>query len=170
MKKIFFIGFMGTGKTTIGKLVSDKLNLDFIDTDSLIEERLNMSISNIFEEWGEEYFRKLEHDVICKIIKSTEGTVIATGGGTPLYHGNLQLMKNNGLVIGLNTSPKELWRRLQDCQERPLLKQYNTYKKFCKLYRNRSNIYAQAHITIKTDGKSLEEIVKEVISYVFKFF
>ncbi len=168
--KVFFIGFMGTGKSTIGKLVADKLNLDFVDTDCLIEDELNMSISNIFKRYGEDCFRELEHEIICNLIGDKAGKVIATGGGTPLYHGNMELMKGEGLVIGLDASPYELWLRLRECQDRPLLKKYNTYNEFHRLYKYRDKTYRQAHITIKTGGKSIEEIMLEAIFHIHDFF
>ena len=118
-ENIFLIGFMGT-KSTIGKLVSDKLNLDFIDTDHVLEERFNMSITNIFKKYGEDYFRQLEHKLIQEIIRD-KNALISTGGGTPIYYGSMAIMKKNGLVITLEASPHILWQRLKSSENRPLL-------------------------------------------------
>lgn len=164
-KNIFFIGFMGTGKTTIGKLVSQKLGFDFIDTDAAIEEQLSMSISDIFENYGEDYFRELENKIVMDLTKGL-GTIISTGGGTPLYHNNMEIMKENGLVITLETSANILWARLKNCRERPLLREYNTFDKFSELYAHRNKIYRLGHYIIKTDGKSRKQVVDEAIKYI----
>src|SRR5699024_10691225 len=107
-KNIFFIGFMGTGKSTIAKLVSKRLGLTLVDTDSLIEEKSNMNIANIFKEYGESYFRKLEHEVIQKL-SNKSNLIISTGGGAPLYYRNIEIMKQNRLVLTLEASVDILW-------------------------------------------------------------
>lgn len=164
-ENVFFIGFMGTGKSTIGKEVARRLNLDFIDTDILIEQQFGMSIPKIFEKHGEDHFRILENQLIMDLTCGCN-SIISTGGGAPLYHGNMEIMKKSGLIITLETSPTILWSRLRDCEDRPILQKYNTFEKFDRLYIDRKSIYDKADIIIKTDGKSIDQIVYECIEQI----
>lgn len=162
---VYFIGFMGTGKSTIGRAVAQKLNLDFIDTDALITEQSGMPIPKIFEIYGEDYFRVLESKLIVDLARGSN-RIISTGGGTPLYHGNMKNMRDNGLIIALETSTTILWSRLKGCEDRPILQKYNTFEKFDRLYRHRKSVYDKADIIIKTDGKSIDQLVTECIEQI----
>ena len=119
--RIFLIGFMGSGKTTIGKKLAALLPGKFIDLDDIIEEQEGMTISKIFVERGEEYFR--EKEAFClRTLEAQENIVIATGGGTPCFHNNMEWMKLQGLTIYLRVRPHVLADRLQkEKDHRPLL-------------------------------------------------
>ena len=118
---VFLIGFMGSGKSTVGKKLAKKLNYDFIDLDAAIEKQENCSISNIFENKGESLFREIEKDVLCNFL-TKENTVIACGGGTPCYFDNMELMNQFGLTVYLKLSIDALVNRLVMAkQSRPLI-------------------------------------------------
>ena len=120
--KVFLIGFMGSGKTTIGKKLANYLKYEFIDLDKLIESRAGMSIVNYFELHGEGAFRELERDILQKT-QFPENVIIATGGGAPCFGDNMEWMNKNGLVAYLSLSPKALASRLEHSKtDRPLIR------------------------------------------------
>lgn len=122
-KNIVLTGFMASGKTTIGKLLAQKLSMNFVDTDELIEKQEGMSINEIFEKFGEEHFRKLEKELAKKLSCEMSGSVIATGGGFVLNKENIDVLKNNSVVFNLKTNPEIIKQRLADAKAtRPLLK------------------------------------------------
>jgi shikimate kinase len=167
MKKIILLGYMGSGKSTIAKLVSNKLQLPFKDLDLCIEENEQMSISAIFKTKGEIYFRKIEHLFFKTLIASEESFVLSLGGGTPCYANNYQLLCGNDIVsIYLKTSVQNLYQRLKtDKETRPLVsnKSPEELKEFIAQHLfERSFYYNQALHTINTDGKSPQEIVAEI--------
>jgi len=121
MERIFLIGFMGCGKSTVGRNLARALNWKFIDLDTFIQEKEQRSISEIFSRDGEEAFRLLEKKAVQEVA-SIEQVVVATGGGAPCYHNNLELMKQTGLTIYLKLTPKELTNRLLPARKtRPLI-------------------------------------------------
>jgi len=120
--KIFLIGYMGAGKTTVGKLLAKKINYSFIDVDCFIENRYRQTIAEIFEEKGEAGFREIEHRVLEEII-SYEKVVVSTGGGLPCFFDNMELMNQAGITIYLKENSNELVKRLiSKNQKRPLIK------------------------------------------------
>jgi len=120
--KVFLIGFMGSGKTTIGKKLANYLKYEFIDLDKLIESKAGMSIVSYFELYGEGAFRELERDTLQKT-EFPENVVIATGGGAPCFGDNIEWMNKNGLVAYLSLSPKALASRLEHSKtDRPLIR------------------------------------------------
>ena len=122
--KIFLIGFMGCGKSTLGKKLALKLGYTFVDIDKEIERMVNMSISEYFQKHGEEAFRELESSAL-KTINLPENSIIATGGGAPCFFDNLQWMNENGTTIYLSLSPKALAKRLEnDTEQRPVLQNF----------------------------------------------
>lgn len=122
MPQLFLIGYMGSGKTTLGKCLAKKLGLSFIDTDFFIGNRFRKSIDQIFKECGEEGFREMEHKVLQEIV-AFENTVVSTGGGTPCFFNNMDLMKEYGTTIYLKVDAEELATRLKNRKSsRPLLK------------------------------------------------
>src|SRR5690554_180913 len=122
LKNIVLIGFMGTGKSTIGKRLAEKLNMKYIDIDQYIEDKHGMSISDIFSNKGEPYFRELEKEA-AKELSNLTGTVIATGGGIVLNTENIENLRRNGIIICLKADVDTILRNTSSSHNRPLLKQ-----------------------------------------------
>lgn len=165
--KIFLIGFMGSGKTTLGRRLATKLAYPFFDMDKEIESHINMSIAEYFKEYGEEAFRKVENGVL-KTSKYPENAVIATGGGAPCFYDNLDWMNKNGLTVYLSLSPKALAQRLANAtDERPVLKNLkgDELEAFiAEKLKSREGFYTQAKLTIKGADQTPERfsaILKE---------
>jgi len=122
--KVFLIGFMGCGKTTLGKKLASKTGFSFVDLDKLIEQQAGKTIPEYFSEHGEAKFRELERDVLQSITFS-ENSIIATGGGAPCYFDNMDWMNKEGLTVYISLSPAALASRLEKADEvRPVLKDY----------------------------------------------
>ena len=120
--RIFLIGYMGAGKTTLGKSLARRMNLNYIDTDHFIENRYRKRVSDIFAAEGEERFRELEHRVLLEI-SEFEDVVISTGGGLPCFHDNMAIMNNSGVTVYLDVPVEELAERLEVSKNvRPVLK------------------------------------------------
>ena len=167
MRKILILGYMGSGKTTIAKLLSEKINLKVLDLDKIIEERLDLSVKTIFETKGEIYFRKIEHQIFTELIKNDESMVLSLGGGTPCYAGNHFLLNGEGVTsIYLKASIETLYDRLSGAKSsRPLLSEMEKeeMKEFiAKHLFDRSFYYNQATIKLSVDGKDTVAIVKEL--------
>ena len=125
MQSIFLIGYMGAGKTTIGKQIAKCLGWQFVDMDLFIENRYHKAIPDLFAEKGEEFFRKIEHTILQEVAQF-ENTVISTGGGAPCFFDNMEMMNRTGITVYLKTPVSELVQRLLVCkQERPLIKNKN---------------------------------------------
>ncbi len=162
-KLIFLIGFMGSGKTTLGKVLSETLNYDFIDSDLWIEKKLKMSINSIFSAKGEVFFRELELNFI-ENINPNKPKVIATGGGLPCFNGNIKKLKELGTVIYLEASPELIIERVKFDDTRPLLKnqQNQEYMAFIQNKLEERNVfYKQAHYTIDAN-QSVENQLTEI--------
>ena len=120
--RIFLIGFMGSGKSTLGKQLARKLDFEFIDQDEYIEKKTGISVGEYFTRYGENAFRKLEHDSLKELIK-IDNAIISTGGGAPCFYNNIDIMNENGIAIYLKLKPEVLKSRLKYAQnERPLIK------------------------------------------------
>jgi shikimate kinase len=163
MKNIYLVGFMGSGKSTVGKILAEKLNMNFIDIDKLIEEKEGMKIKDIFEQKGESYFRELERKQIEAIVNQ-EGVIVSTGGGLGANLDNMNLMKKNGDVIWLDVSLNTVLDRLKNDQDRPLLKQPT--EKIKQLFEERKNVYRLANIRINADKKTPSQIVEEILTKI----
>jgi shikimate kinase len=163
MKNIYLVGFMGSGKSTVGKILAEKLNMNFIDIDKLIEEKEGMKIKDIFEQKGESYFRELERKQIEAIVNQ-EGLVVSTGGGLGANLDNMNLMKKNGDVVWLDVSLNTVLDRLKNDQDRPLLKQPT--EKIKQLFEERKNVYRLANIRINADKKTPSQIVEEILTKI----
>ncbi len=167
--KIVLVGYMGSGKTTVGKLLADRLGINFIDLDDYIEGKLKARIAKIFKEKGEIYFRKKEHDYLIEVLQKKQHLVIATGGGTPCYSGNMQTMlQKSGRVVYLMVSVAELIQRLyKEKDHRPLIAHLdkNQLPEFIgKHLLERSPFYSMANHIVICDKKSLGDIVTEIES------
>ena len=119
--KLFLVGFMGSGKSTVGKKLAKKTGFDFIDLDRFIEKESGLSISDIFEKYGEEKFREFEHENLKKIMELPQDIIVSTGGGTPCFHDNMKLIKLNGKSVYLQLDVKAILNRLRGSKTvRPL--------------------------------------------------
>ena len=159
--KIILIGFMGSGKTTVGRLLAKKLNFDFVEMDKLIIGQQGKTINQIFNEVGEEGFRLLESQ-ISKDLRKKENVVISTGGGVVINKINTDNLKKNGTIVFLKTSFSEIKKRLKHAADRPL---FRNLKSAEALFNIRQNLYTEsADLVVNTDGKSVERITNEIIS------
>lgn len=155
---------MGSGKTTVGKRLAAVMNREFLDTDERIEENEGMTISRIFAEKGEAYFRETETQLIRRMIENEQGKIISTGGGMPLRPENAALLKQLGLVVYLKSSEEAVYERLRDKTDRPLLAGPDPRRKIRELLEYREPLYsACAELTLVTDGKMPEALVREII-------
>src|SRR5579872_5134218 len=154
--KIFLIGFMGSGKTTLGRKLAARMNYEFIDLDHKLEQQVELSIAEYFSFFGEDSFRKLEREVLRKTVYP-ENAIISTGGGLPCFFDNMDWMKANGKVVYLNLSPKTLADRLEAGKEdRPLLQDKHGEALVAFIEQKleeREKYYSQANII--ADGLSL---------------
>lgn len=160
--KIVLIGFMGTGKSSVGQLLAKQLGYRFVDTDQLIEERQGRSITAIFRTDGETGFRKLEAEM-AQELRMADGLVIATGGGFPLNPENIRAVRDNGFIISLTATPEAICQRVAREQHRPLLAEGDPLERITTLLKTRAAIYQNSDLTIDTTGKSLTEIAGEII-------
>ena len=160
---IFLIGFMGAGKSTISDYLKNVLVMDVVEMDQCIVERQGMSISDIFETYGEEYFRELETNLLIEM-QSQSNVVVSCGGGVPMRERNVGEMKKNGRVVLLTAKPETILERVKDNHDRPLLENNKTVPFIADLMEKRRTKYeAAADIVIQTDGKSELEICEELI-------
>ena len=160
---IFLIGFMGAGKSTISDYLKNVLAMDVVEMDQCIVERQGMSISDIFETYGEEYFRELETNLLIEM-QSRSNVVVSCGGGVPMRERNVAEMKKNGRVVLLTAKPETILERVRDNHDRPLLENNKNVSFIADLLEKRRAKYeAAADIVIQTDGKSELEICEELI-------
>ena len=165
MKNIVLMGFMGAGKTTIGKKLASALKYEFIDTDEWIEKEQGRNISDIFAEDGEAAFRDMETDLLKRLQNRTEKFVLSIGGGMPVREENRALLRNLGAVIYLKTSKEEIIRRVSGSRNRPLLQGGDLEKKVTNLMCAREQIYMEtAHVEVITDGKNPKKVVEEILT------
>jgi shikimate kinase len=162
MKNVVLIGFMGTGKSRVGHMVARQLGLRFIDTDELIVERLNMSISDIFSRLGEPKFREIEKQVVADTA-SKEGQVIATGGGVPLNEDNVKNLKQTGILICLTASPEIIYRRTMRSDSRPLLRGDEKMEQIRTLLDSRQLYYAAADHEVDTSARPASAVAREIV-------
>ncbi|MCW5517310.1 shikimate kinase [Muriicola sp. Z0-33] len=165
--RIVLIGYMGSGKSTIGKLLAEKLELDFNDLDNYIENKSGTTIPDIFKEKGEIYFRKIEHEYLNEILENESRLVLATGGGTPCYSGNMHAMleRSNAVIYLKMSIPRLIDRLSKEKDERPLiahLEDKELPEFIGKHLFERSPFYAMAEHTILCDDKRPAEIVSEI--------
>ncbi len=159
---IILIGFMGTGKSAVGKKLAKKTGFTYLDLDKQIEKDAGLTIPSIFERYGEAYFRSLESKAI-QALKDRDKAVVATGGGAVLNSENLVAMKEAGLVIALDADIETLWKRLKSSRNRSLLKASDPKRRMKELYNARRHFYSQAHHIVNTSGKSVEDVAQEIL-------
>jgi len=157
---------MGAGKTTVGKEIAKRTGLRWYDTDEIIVNR-HGKISDIFERYGEPYFRALETE-IAKELSSQDGLILSTGGGILLKKENQELLRSGGKIIFLRASLETLENRLQADKERPLLQSEESLRnRLARLLQERTSVYEQAsNYTVDVDGKTPQEIAEEIVALV----
>ncbi|ADY56228.1 Shikimate kinase [Syntrophobotulus glycolicus DSM 8271] len=165
VKNIILVGFMATGKTTVGKLLAHRLGWAFLDTDQEIERTTGLSIPEIFKRYGEESFRKEETRLVRQITKM-KSTVISTGGGLVLPSDHWKLLEEVGIMVHLWADPDVIIARAGQNEERPLLQQ--DPEQVRALLDSRMPVYNQAAISIETTGKNPSDIVNEVANMLEK--
>ena len=166
MRNIILVGFMGTGKTTVAKILSGKNNFQLLDMDELIESSENKSISRIFKEEGESYFRGLERILVKKLSQKTK-TIISTGGGIILNPKNIIDFSQSGLVVCLTASEKTIFKRIKNDNNRPLLIDHKE-NQIKKLLNERRSLYESIPFTIRTDDLTPEKISEKIIEQYHK--
>ncbi len=159
MDNIILCGFMGAGKTVVGKELAKLMNYQFIDMDEKIEAEENTSIKEIFRIYGEEHFRNLEHE-LCKRVKDMEKCVISTGGGAMTYERNVEAIKKGGKVIFLDASFPVICKRIEDDDTRPL---FQDKEKAEKLYNERKEKYLKASDYIINGDMEVNRTVLEIM-------
>ncbi len=161
MKNIVLVGFMGTGKTVVGRRLSKLLEREFLESDDMIEKKEGVSIKEIFEKKGEPYFRKLEKDVVREASKK-KGVIISLGGGAVIDSENLANLKKNGVLVCLQASPEVILKRTKNLKTRPLLNVPDPKKKIEELLQKRAPYYKKVDHSINTDDLSVEEVAESI--------
>ena len=160
-KNLVLTGMMGVGKSTIGQDLAGKLDMQFKDIDRIIEEKLSLSITDIFEKRGEEFFRKIEMEESIKLTEK-KGFVIALGGGAFINDTIRKNVKKSCFSVWLQLDIDEIFERTKNNQKRPLLNRNNSKEELDKLYKERKEIYSMADCKIDCNKKDKNEIVKEI--------
>lgn len=167
MGNIYLVGFMGTGKSSVGRELAKKIKWQFMDLDELIELREKRDIPHIFAQDGEPYFRRLEKRVLKEVSKETK-FIVACGGGIVLDKENIKIMKEQGRVICLTASPKEILNRTKGCAHRPFLNVADPKKQIELLLKLRAPFYARVDKTIDTSKISIKEVVEKISQIITK--
>ena len=167
---IVLMGYMGSGKSVVGKQVAQKLNMQFIDLDDFIEEKEKLTIADIFQQKGEIYFRMKEGTYLEEVLKNFKNFVISLGGGTPCYGNNIEIIKNNAISIYLSASVSTIFNRLKDEKsKRPLvasLTEDDLQEYIAKHLFERTQFYNQANHILYVNKKSIEEITTEALAII----
>lgn len=162
-RNILLIGFMGAGKSTVSAKLSELLAMEIMEMDAHIQEKEGISIKEIFAVHGEEYFRNCESNTLIEL-RDRKHMVVSCGGGVPLREKNVKLMKNSGYVVWLTATPEEIYKRVKDSTERPLLNGNMNIPFIQELMESRREKYERAaDITIDTTGKEIQEICEELL-------
>ena len=161
-ENIVFLGMMGSGKSSLGSLISKKLNLDFYDTDNIIEKKTGMKISKIFKEKGEIFFRKVEEKISLEMLKK-DNIVIALGGGAFLNKKIMEEILKNHLSFWLKWNDKVLIQRIKNSQKRPLAFNLDD-NELTNLIKKRSRIYSKAKFKINCNNLSKNQIINKIIN------
>ena len=156
---------MGSGKTAVGRILAEKLDMEFVDMDDLIEKEQKMSISEIFSRFGEKRFRELEKEMAGRVSQG-KSQVIATGGGVVLSSENMANLRKDGIIIWLAVSPEAVLRRTQSDESRPLLLVSSPEERIRELLEFRKPFYAKADFKIETSDCSVDEVVEQILDFL----
>jgi shikimate kinase len=162
---IVLTGFMGTGKTAVGRHLANELHIPFIDVDMTIAKKAGKSIQQIFTSQGEDAFRELETSALMAVA-GNDKTVIATGGGALLSEKNREILQRNGILICLTAKMGTLLERLKDDLTRPLLAGENLEHKIARLMKERQDVYKLCALQVDTEGKTIAQVSNEIIEKV----
>jgi shikimate kinase len=160
-KNIILTGFMGVGKTSVGTRIAKDLGYSFVDTDSLIESDQNITITDIFSNFGEQYFRDVEARIIAGVLEN-ERQVVSTGGGAVIRDENRNAFRNNGVTICLTARPEIIYDRIRHETHRPLLRVPDPLGKIRELLAARASFYHQADLIIDTSDRTVEHVIDEI--------
>jgi len=167
-KNIFLIGFMGAGKSSVGKKLAKRLQMEFCDLDEAIEKGLGVTISEIFSRQGEDLFRDTESGMLRSLAQKS-GQVIATGGGVVLREDNWEAMRKEGITIYLRAPVEVLWSRIKEDTSRPLLQVEDPLKGARELLSKRISLYEKADLIVDTENVSPEDVAEEIIKKLATF-
>jgi len=159
---IILAGPMGSGKTSVGKIIANRMKREFEDTDHMIEKATGLTIARIFSERSEAFFRSLERQIV-KLVAKRRNLVVAVGGGTTVPEINLADLSERGIVICLRATENELFRRLSDNQGRPLLKGNDLKSRISQILDQRRSAYDAIPFSVDTTGLSAEQVADRVI-------
>lgn len=159
---IVLTGFMGTGKSSVGRKLADRLGLKYADTDDLVEARCGMAISEIFEKKGEAYFRTIEREVVRDVTSGEDGLVLSTGGGAVADEENRRLFRAWGTVVCLRASVEAILKRVGSGDERPLLQGPDRRASIEELLKRREAAYRDCDLSIDTTKKAAGEVTDEI--------
>ena len=166
--RIFLVGMMGAGKTTLGRALAQRLELEFIDTDRILVERTGVPVATIFEFEGEDGFRRRECAVLAEVAER-DGVVVATGGGAVLAEENRRVMRAHGTVVYIRARLESLWERTRHDGTRPLLKTEDPRGTLARLLTEREPLYREvAHVIVETGAQSASSLVGRVVSALRK--
>ena len=162
MRNIVLIGFMGTGKSVVGKALARRLQRPFVDVDERIEQAAGRPIRTIFVEAGEAAFRRMERAMIEEVARGA-GQVMATGGGAVLDEANLAALKANGWLVWLKAAPDVILQRIGDPSSRPLLNVQDPKGRLTELLGLRQATYAKADVVVETSARSIQDVVENIL-------
>jgi shikimate kinase len=162
IRNIALCGFMGTGKSAVGRMVAEQLHFAFLDTDTVIEARAGKRIAQIFADEGETFFRQLESKIV-KELASRDRTVISTGGGLVVDPENMASLKQHAFVVCLWASPEAIYARVKDQNHRPLLKETEPLERIRMLLAERAPFYKEANVLLNTEIRSPREVAQQVL-------
>jgi shikimate kinase len=162
LHNLALIGFMGTGKSSVGQIIASQLHFTFLDTDQLIEASTGKTIAELFAQEGESAFRQREQQLVTTLTMRRK-TLISTGGGLPANQLNLDSLKTHALVVCLWASPERIWERVRHQTHRPLLQDSDPLAKIRRLLSEREPFYRQADVLVNTDLRSVKEVAQHVM-------
>ncbi|WP_449240706.1 shikimate kinase [Desulfoscipio gibsoniae] len=164
-KNIILIGFMGTGKSSLGRRLARRLGYKFVDTDSAIEEITGKTVEQIFRKDGEIRFRS-EEKLLVRKLSGQSGLVVATGGGMVLEQENVDLLKQNGVLICLRAEPEVILKRVKNKKRRPLLSRGDLLENIIKLTKERESAYEIADFSVDTSGLTFDEVLNQIRKFL----